>query len=57
MILQAKPRIVTDNGPQFITRDFKSFVQIHGLTHVKTAPYYRSGQTSRGRELADVTGD
>ena len=36
----AKPRIVSDNGPQFIAKDFKSFVRIQGLTHVRTSPYY-----------------
>ena len=36
----AKPRIISDNGPQFIARDFKSFVRIQGLTHVRTSPYY-----------------
>ncbi len=36
----AHPRIITDNGPQFIARDFKEFIRIAGLTHVKTSPYY-----------------
>ena len=35
-----KARIITDNGPQFIARDFKEFIRIAGLTHVKTSPYY-----------------
>jgi transposase InsO family protein len=37
---QAKPRIISDNGPQFIARDFKEFIRIAGMTHVRTAPYY-----------------
>jgi transposase InsO family protein len=36
----AKPRIISDNGPQFIAQDFKEFVRLAGLTHVKTSPYY-----------------
>lgn len=36
----AKPRIISDNGPQFLAKDFKEFVRIAGLTHVKTSPYY-----------------
>lgn len=36
----AKPRIISDNGPQFIAKDFKEFVRIAGLTHVKTSPNY-----------------
>jgi putative transposase len=35
-----KARVITDNGPQFIARDFKEFIRIAGLTHVKTSPYY-----------------
>jgi putative transposase len=34
------PRIISDNGPQFIAKDFKSFIRICGMTHVKTSPYY-----------------
>lgn len=37
---EAKPRIISDNGPQFIARDFKEFVRISGMTHVRTSPYY-----------------
>ena len=36
----AKPRIISDNGPQFISRDFKEVIRISGMTHVKTSPYY-----------------
>lgn len=36
----ANPRIITDNGPQFVARDFKEFIRIAGMTHVKTSPYY-----------------
>lgn len=36
----AKPRIISDNGPQFIAKDFKEFIRISGMTHVRTAPYY-----------------
>jgi putative transposase len=35
-----QPRIITDNGPQFVARDFKDFIRICGMTHVKTSPYY-----------------
>ena len=34
------PRIITDNGPQFIAKDFKQFIRICGMTHVRTSPYY-----------------
>ena len=34
------PRIISDNGPQFIAKDFKAFVRFSGMTHVTTSPYY-----------------
>jgi len=37
---EAKPRIISDNGLQFIARDFKEFIRISGMTHVRTSPYY-----------------
>ena len=32
--------MITDNGPQFISNDFKHFIRISGMTHVRTSPYY-----------------
>jgi transposase InsO family protein len=37
---QATPRIISDNGPQFIARDFKEFIRLCGMTHVRTSPFY-----------------
>lgn len=37
---QAKPRIISDNGPQFVARDFKHFIRLCGMQHVRTSPYY-----------------
>lgn len=34
------PRIISDNGPQFVAREFKEFIGISGLSHVRTSPYY-----------------
>ncbi len=36
----AKPRIITDNGPQFIAKDFKEYIRLSGMTQVRTSPYY-----------------
>jgi transposase InsO family protein len=37
---EAWPRIISDNGPQFIAKDFKEFIRISGMTHVRTSPFY-----------------
>jgi transposase InsO family protein len=34
------PRIISDNGPQFIARDFKDFIRLSGMTHVRTRLFY-----------------
>jgi transposase InsO family protein len=36
----ASPRIISDNGPQFIARDFKEFIRVTGMTHVRTSRNY-----------------
>jgi len=49
---QATPRIISDNGPQFIAKDFKEFIRIAGMTHVRTSPYYpqSNGKLERWHE-------
>ena len=36
----ARPRVISDNGPQFVAKDFKEFLRVAGMTHVRTSPYY-----------------
>ena len=36
----AKPRIISDNGPQFVAKDFKEFIRLAGMSHVRTSPFY-----------------
>jgi transposase InsO family protein len=51
------PRIISDNGPQFIARDFKEFIRIAGLTHVKTSPYYPQSNGKKERWYKTLKGD
>ena len=53
----AKPRIISDNGPQFIARDFKVFIRLAGMTHVRTSPYYpqSNGKKERWYQTLKVT--
>lgn len=53
----ASPRIISDNGPQFVAKDFKEFIRICGMTHVRTSPYYpqSNGKIERWhRELKET---
>jgi putative transposase len=51
------PRIISDNGPQFIARDFKEFIRICGMTHVKTSPYYPQSNGKIERFHRTIKGD
>lgn len=35
-----KPRIISDNGPQFLAKDFKEFIRVTEMSHVRTSVYY-----------------
>jgi putative transposase len=37
---EATPRIISDNGPQFVAKSFKEYIRLCGMTHVRTAPFY-----------------
>ena len=32
-------QLVTDNGPQFVSREFADLMQGNGIKHIRTAPY------------------
>jgi transposase InsO family protein len=53
----ARPRIISDNGPQFIAKDFKEFIRIAGMTHVRTAPYYPQSNGKIERYHKTIKGD
>lgn len=50
------PRIISDNGPQFIAKDFKEFIRISGMTHVRTSPYYpqSNGKLERANKTLKI---
>jgi transposase InsO family protein len=51
------PRIISDNGPQFIAKDFKEFICICGMTHVRTSPYYPQSNGKIERFHRTIKGD
>jgi transposase InsO family protein len=54
---QAQPRIISDNGPQFIAKDFKEFIRLSGMTHVRTSPYYPQSNGKLERYHKTIKGD
>ncbi len=57
MFPTAFPRVISDNGPQFVARDFKEFIRLCGMTHVRTSPYYpqSNGKIERWHQTLKVT--
>ena len=53
----ARPRIISDNGPQFIAKDFKEFIRICGMTHVRTSPYYPQSNGKMERWYKTLKGE
>ena len=51
------PRIISDNGPQFLAKDFKEFIRVAGMMHVKTSPYYPQSNGKIERWHKTLKGD
>jgi putative transposase len=47
------PRVISDNGPQFVVKDFKEFIRLSGMPHVCTSPFYpqSNGKQERMQRL------
>ena len=54
---KARPRIISDNGPKFIAKDFEEFIRISGMTHVRTSPYYPQSKGKLERFHATIKGE
>lgn len=54
---QARPRIISDNGPQFVARDFKNFIRQCGMTHVRTSFSYPQSNGKLERWHKTVKGE
>jgi putative transposase len=51
------PRIISDNGAQFLAKDFKEFIRICGMTHVRTSPYYPQSNGKLERFHGSIKGE
>ncbi len=51
------PRIISDNGPQFIAKDFKEFIRVTGMSHVRTSPYHPQSNGKLERWHKTLKGD
>lgn len=40
MFLAARPRIISDKGPQFVSRALRKFILVSAMSHFRTSPYY-----------------
>ena len=51
------PRIISDNGAQFVAKDFKEYIRICGMTHVRTSPYYPQSNGKLERFHGSIKGE
>jgi transposase InsO family protein len=51
------PRIISDNGSQFVAKDFKEYIRICGMTHVRTSPYYPQSNGKLERFHGSIKGE
>lgn len=42
--------LLSDNGPQFMSEEFESFLKLNGIQHCRTSPYF---PTYGDRETGD----
>lgn len=54
---EVKPRIISDNGPQFVAKDFKEFLRLTQLSHVTTSPYYPQSNGKKERWYKTLKGN
>lgn len=54
---EEKPRLISDNGPQFIAHDFKEFIRMAGMTHVRISPHYPQSNGKIERWHKTLKGD
>jgi transposase InsO family protein len=54
---RVEPRIISDNGPQFIAQDFKTFIRQCGMTHVRTSPQYPQSNGKIERQHKSLKGE
>lgn len=52
-----RPRIIPDNGPQFISKDFKIYIRLMGMKHVRTSPYYPQSNGKKERFYRTLKGE
>jgi putative transposase len=52
-----RPRIISDNGPQFVAWEFKQFIRICGMAHVRTSPYYPQSNGKMERWFKTLKGE
>jgi putative transposase len=51
------PRIISDNGSQFLAKDFKEFIRICGMTHVRTSLYHPQSNGKLERFHGSIKGE
>ncbi len=52
-----QPRLISDNGPQFIALDLKKYIRLVGMTHVRISPGYPQSNGKKERFYRTLKGE
>jgi len=55
--LSPNPRLISDNGPQFIALDLKKYIRLVGMTHVRITPGYPQSNGKKERFYKTLKGE
>ena len=47
-------QIVTDNGPQFISEEFRKFMGVNGIKHIRCSPYHPASNGAAERAVQTI---
>lgn len=54
MYPEARPRLITDNGGQFVSNQFKGFLAYNGFTHARTSRNYPQSNGKVERQFRTI---
>ena len=47
-------QLVSDNGPQFVSEEFKQFMSANGIKHIRSSPYHPASNGATERMVQTV---
>ncbi|MFH1892820.1 MAG: hypothetical protein ABIK83_09105 [Candidatus Zixiibacteriota bacterium] len=52
--IRHRPRLLSDNGPCYVSGELKKYLERHGIEHTKGAPYHPSDDSGENRAVSPL---